>query len=170
MLCPNCHFDNIPGVDLCENCGSDLAGLDIPEAAAGLSGRLLSDRVGELPLAPAISVKPAASVADAVQLMRRERQGFVLVVDNESLVGIFTERDVLGRVLRAGLAPADTSVQQVMTPGPTTLQPDDPPAFAVHRMVSQKFRHVPIADGDRVQGLLSIRGVLQYLQEDLLGG
>ncbi len=169
MRCPNCEFDNIPGVDLCEECGSDLAGLDLPEASRGISGRLLSDRIGGLPLAPTVAVGPQATAAEAIQRMREERQGYALVLDDERrLEGIFTEYDVLRRVLGRNLDPRNTVVSEVMTPAPVTLEPDDPPAYAIHRMVAEGFRHLPIADGGSLVGLLSIRGVLRYMQDDVL--
>ena len=170
MLCPSCAHDNIPGVDVCEHCGSALAGLDLPEASGGVGGRLLTDSVGDLPLAPRVTAAPEESVETGIQRMRDERQGYAMVLDGKKLVGIFTERDVLERIVGAGVEPSSTAVADVMTARPTTLRPHDPPAWAIHRMVSQDFRHLPIADGGEVVGLLSIRGVLGYLSEDVLGG
>ena len=170
MLCPSCEFDNIPGADVCENCGTALAGLDLPEAQGGVAGRLLTDRVGDLPLAPRVTAAPDETVEVVIRRMRAERQGYAMVLDGDRLAGIFTERDVLERVLVPGADPAATPVRDVMTGRPTTLRPEDPPAWAMHRMVSQSFRHLPITDGDELVGLLSIRGVLRYLYEDVLGG
>ena len=171
MLCPYCEFDNIPGVDLCEECGSDLAGLDLPEASVGFSGRLLSDRIGALPLSPTVTVSPTTTVAETISLMRTEKQGYALVLGASGrLRGIFTEFDVLRRVVRRSVDPKSTAVSEVMTPAPVTLSPDDPPAYAIHRMVAEGFRHLPIAEGNSLVGLLSIRGVLSYVQNDVLGG
>ena len=170
MLCPSCAHDNIPGVDACEHCGSDLAGLDLPEALGGVGGRLLSDSVGDLPLAPLVTAAPDETVETVIGRMRQQRQGYAMVLEDDRLIGIFTERDVLERIVGRSADPATTAVRDVMTPRPTTLRPHDPPAWAVHRMVSQEFRHLPIADGSEVVGLLSIRGVLRYLYDDVLGG
>ena len=120
MLCPNCGHDNIAGVDLCENCGSDLAGLDLPAAQPGVAGRLLSDRVGDLPLAPRVTATPDQTVAAAVETMRQASQGYVMVVEDDRLVGILTERDVISRVVDAGVAASDTNVGAVMTRSPAT--------------------------------------------------
>lgn len=170
MLCPSCGHDNIPGVDLCDECGSDLAGLDLPEAGSGVGGRLLTDSISDLPLAPWVTAAPDETVAAVVRRMRDERQGYAMVFEEGGLVGIFTERDVLRRILGKGSDPETTPIHEVMTSSPTTLRPQDPPAWAMHRMVSQDFRHLPIASDDDVVGLLSIRGVLRYLFEDVLGG
>ncbi len=170
MLCPNCGLDNIPGIELCESCGTDLAGLDIPEAGGGDAGRLLTDRLRTVPMAPPLWLGPEATVREAVELMREKREGFVLVVKDGSLVGIFTEHDVVSRVLRRDLDPGNTGLSAVMTRRPITLTRDDPPAWAIHRMVSQKLRHIPILDGDEAAGLISIRGILRYLASDLIAG
>ncbi len=169
MRCPFCGNDNIPGVELCESCGSELAGLDIPEADSGFAGRLMSDSLGDLELTPKAEVAPDATAAEAIERMRRERHGCVQVVDDGRLVGIFTERDVLARLVRTGLDPSTTPVSQVMTPGPTTLTSHDPPAFAIHRMVSQGFRHLPIVDGGELRGSISVRNLLRYIHSEILG-
>ena len=56
MRCPYCGTDNIAGVEQCESCGSDLAGLDIPEARGGGVGRLMTDRIDDIELTPPITV------------------------------------------------------------------------------------------------------------------
>ena len=63
MICPNCGRDNIPGIDLCEGCGSDLAGLDLPEAHHGFRGQMMTDRVGDLEMADSLYVSPETTVA-----------------------------------------------------------------------------------------------------------
>ncbi len=168
MICVNCGHDNIPGVDLCESCGSDLAGLDLPEASAGFRGKLLSDRIGDLPMAPALVVSAEARVTEAVERMREARQGCVLVEREGRLAGIFTERDVLVRIVRKGLDPAAVALGSVMTPDPVTLAPSDPPAYAIHRMVSQRFRHLPVVEGDKLIGFVSSRSILRYIHEDVI--
>jgi CBS domain-containing protein len=170
VRCPFCGESNIPGVDLCEGCGADLAGLDLPEEARGFAGRLMTDRIGRIHLIPPLVVARESSVSEAVELMRRERHGCVLVEDGPKLVGIFTERDVLARVVRRGADPKTTPVGEAMTPDPRTLTPEDPPAFAIHRMVVGGLRHLPIVDGNRVAGFISVRNVLRYIASDVLAG
>lgn len=169
MRCPGCGHDNIAGVDLCEACGLDLAGLDLPEARSGFRGRLLNSKVSRLSLAPPLTVAPEDTVRHAIELMREARHGCVLVAEAGRLVGIFTERDVLTRVVRPGLDPATLSVAEVMTEGPMVLEPGDPPAFAVHRMVAQSCRHIPVVDGERLAGFVSARSLLRYLEAKTLG-
>lgn len=167
MRCPFCAHDNLQGSELCEHCGADLAGLDLPEAGRGLGGRLLTDRLGDLPLSPVLELPPTATVAEAVALMRRERHGCVLVRRDGHLAGIFTEWDLLTRVLDAGLDPRSTVLAEVMTADPVRLEASDPPAFAVHLMVARELRHVPVVDGERLLGFVSVRNLLRYVRDQV---
>ncbi len=169
MLCPNCGERNIPGVDICEGCGTDLAGLDLPEAESGFQGKLLNDRIGELELSEAVAVQAESSVADAVRAMREAGRGCTLVFRDGRLAGIFNERDVVARVLSSGLDAEATPVTEVMTPDPVTLSPTDPPAYAVHCMVSHSLRHLPVVENDRVLGYISVRNILRYIHRDVIG-
>jgi CBS domain-containing protein len=170
MRCPFCGSRNIPGDDICESCGSELAGLDLPEASRGFSGRLLSDRVGDLALQDPVTVAPDDSVATAVERMRRHRAGCVLVVRDGELVGLFNERHLLTGVVRPGHNPRSVLVADVMTTDLVKLDPEDPPAHAVHCMVSRGFRHLPVVEGGRLIGFLSVRTILGYLHRDVIAG
>ncbi|MGH9465694.1 MAG: CBS domain-containing protein [Thermoanaerobaculia bacterium] len=167
MRCPFCAHQNLQGSELCEQCGADLAGLDLPEAGRGVGGRLLTDRLGDLPLAPVLELAPEATVAEAVALMRRERHGCVLVRYHGELVGIFTEWDLLTRVLLPGLEPGATALGEVMTADPVRLEASDPPAFAVHLMVARELRHVPVVDGGQLLGFVSVRNLLRYIRHQV---
>ena len=170
MRCHNCGHDNIPGVDLCESCGSDLAGVDLPEAQAGFRGRMMTGQIGDLPLISPLSVTLETSAADAIGLMRKARHGCVLVQKDSTLVGIFTERDVLTRVVRPGIDPASLAMSEIMTSPPITLAPSDPPAFAVHLSAARGLRHLPVVDNAEVLGFISVRHLLRHIHEDVLGG
>jgi CBS domain-containing protein len=76
-----------------------------------------------------------------------------------------TEHDVTVRVAAPGRDPTRTRLEQVMTPNPVTLQTDDPLAWALHRMGVDGYRHLPVLDGQRLVGFLSVRTVLRVLQE-----
>ncbi len=169
MLCPYCAAENTPGDYACASCGADLAGLDLPEAQSGFSGRLLSDRVGDLELSAPIALAPEATVREAVERMRRERRGCVFVEREGEVVGTFNERHLLTRVLRAGRDPEATALSAVMAPVPVRLDPEDPPAFAVHCMVSRRLRHLPVVSDGALVGYLSVRNVLAYLNDELIG-
>ena len=169
MRCPNCDHDNIPGDEQCAHCGSDLAGLDIPEADSGFAGRLMTAKIGDLPLSPAITAAPETRVADGIARLGEERHGCLLVMADGRLIGIFTERDVLARVVCAGVDPETATLAAVMTPDPVVLDRIDPPAFAVHLMVSRGFRHLPVVDVDEVLGFVSVRNLLRFVHHDVIG-
>ena len=170
MRCPFCDTENIQGVDACSDCGAELAGLDLPEAQRGFSGRLLGDRIGDLKLSDPIALAPESSVREAVERMRRQRRGCVFVLEQGEVVGVFNERHLLTRVLRADRDPETTALSEVMGPVPVQLHPEDPPAFAVHCMVSRRLRHLPVVSEGALVGYLSVRNILAYLNDELLGG
>ena len=169
MRCPNCGYDNIPGIDLCEVCGSDLAGLDLPESHLGFRGRLLTGRIGDLPLAPPDTVSADTNLDDAIRAMRDHKHGSLMVEDNGKLTGIFTERDVLTRMVRPGKTASSLKVSDVMTSRPVTLDVNDPPAFAIHLSVARGLRHLPVLEDDQLKGLVSVRDLLRHIHEDVLG-
>jgi CBS domain-containing protein len=163
MRCPGCGRDNIEGIDACENCGMDLAGLDLPAAGSGFRGHMLGDRLGDLALPRAVEIDVTATVAEAIAAMRRQGCGCVLVLRDGKLAGIFNERHVLTRILRPGLDPAKTSMAEVMSPDPVRLSPLDPPAHAVHCMVAHGYRHLAVVEDERILGYVSVREILGYI-------
>jgi len=100
------------------------------------------------------------TVADAARLMKQRNVGAMMVVDDGRLVGVFTERDGLFRVLAAGLDGATTPLSAVMTTNPQTISPDRSFAHALGFMHQGRFRHLPVVDGDRPIGMISVRDAL----------
>ena len=103
-----------------------------------------------------VSVVPAATVAEAAQVMSIHHVGAALVVEDTALLGIFTERDIM-RALAAEHDAATHQVQMWMTRDPITLQPASPAREALELMRDHGFRHVPIVDAGRLVGIVSIR-------------
>jgi CBS domain-containing protein len=103
---------------------------------------------------------PKTSIREAARLMKQTRVGALLVVENGHLVGIFTERDALVRVLAAGLDPETTPLAAVMTLDPVTVHPDQPFVHALHLMYENGFRHVPVVENGRPLGMVSARDAL----------
>jgi CBS domain-containing protein len=103
---------------------------------------------------------PQASVADAATLMKQEKVGAVLVVENERLVGIFTERDAVYRVMAEARDPSRTLLREVMTPDPKTVDPDDSFGYALLLMHENGFRHAPVIENGRPVGVISARHAL----------
>ena len=105
----------------------------------------------------AVSLPPGATVAEACRMMRDHRIGAVLVMDQDDLQGIFTERDAVYRVLAEGLAPDQTRLDQVMTSELVTLEPETAAVDALRLMSQIGFRHLPIVEAGQVHGVISLR-------------
>jgi CBS domain-containing protein len=102
---------------------------------------------------------PEDTVGAAAARMAEHYCGSILVCAGAELRGIFTERDVLARVVAAGRDPARTRLEEVMTPDPKTIEGSAPVAEAVRRMDEGCCRHLPVLEGDRVLGVISWRDV-----------
>jgi CBS domain-containing protein len=108
-------------------------------------------------------VKETASIKQAIQVMLDRNVGAVLVEREGKPVGIFTERDVLRRVIRTGID-QERPVEEVMTPDPETLSLDDGIAFALNRMAVGGYRNIPIVDeAGKPLSVLSQREVVGYI-------
>lgn len=114
------------------------------------------------------SVTRDMTVISAVDLMNHSHVGSVLVLDQGELAGIFTERDVLVRIVAAGRDPNETRVGEVMTPHVNTLTPDATIADAMKIMTEKRCRHLPVIDaGGKLLGLVSIGDMTKALTRSL---
>ncbi|MCH8927430.1 MAG: CBS domain-containing protein [Candidatus Marinimicrobia bacterium] len=167
MRCPQCDSDNFPGEDYCENCGTDLRESDLftPE---GLGAKVLSDTITNLDPPEPLVVNSDATVKDAVELMKTRGHGSVIIVDEGKFNGIFTERDLLKRVVSKGLEADSVIISKVMTKKVQTLKETDSIAFALNRMSIHSIRHIPIMRKNKPVGIISVRGMLKYLAEHTL--
>ncbi len=104
---------------------------------------------------------PDQSASEAAATMADARVGALCIVDGDRLVGIFSERDLMTRVVVPGRDPRRTSVADVMTRDVVTGELDDTRAQCLERMQEERFRHLPIRDGDRVVGMISMRDLLR---------
>jgi CBS domain-containing protein len=122
-----------------------------------MSDRLIRDVITARPAHVAPS---SATVTQAARIMRKHQIGALMVVDHGLLVGIFTERDALFRVVAEEKDPATTKVATAMTRNPRTLSPDRPLGHALHLMYEGGFRHVPVVENGRPVGMVSARDAL----------
>jgi signal-transduction protein with cAMP-binding, CBS, and nucleotidyltransferase domain len=134
--------------------------------------KILDERVFKEPIkildlrAGHVAIPPTASIGEAARVMKENRIGCVLVEEQGKLVGIFTERDILIKLVGTGYDPAKVLVEGVMTRNPETLTPEDPIAFAMQLMSVGGFRHVPLVDADRRPvGILSVKDIVDYIVE-----
>jgi CBS domain-containing protein len=134
-----------------------------------LTRNLRVDSVSRLQPAPPLSIADNEPVAAAIEAMRKERMGCLLVTRNGRLVGIFTERDLLTRVLAADL-PLHVPMAECLTPSPAKVGPKDSIQTAVERMQQGGYRHLPVVDEmNRPIGILSAQRVMHYLAEHFPG-
>ena len=117
------------------------------------------------PRAP-VAVALQSTVAEAAVLMKGHRVGAVLVVDEGRLVGIFTERDAVYRVMAAGRDPFATPLGEVMTRYPKTVEPAETFGYALLVMHENGFRHLPVVDQGKPIGVLSARRALDPALEE----
>ena len=165
MICPSCGFDNLIGNEVCDNCGADLGGHDVPQPAINFQGRLLGEHLHDLEAVEPIIVGPEASLDAVVESMHRREADCVLIVSGGRLVGIFTDRDA---VLKAAGSDLTTlRVGDLMTPDPVVLRHDDPIAVAIHKMAVGGFRHIPIVEDGQPTGVVSARDVFAHLARTL---
>ena len=117
---------------------------------------------------PAVSVPHDASVEQAVKVMSRNRIGAVIVLEGAELAGIFSERDILDKIILARRNPATTLVSEVMTSPVVTVPGSAEDAEAAGTMTEHHIRHLPILDEKRkVVGMVSLRGVMEERIADL---
>ena len=109
------------------------------------------------------------SVIAAARLMKENHVGAVIVVEEDgTLAGVFTERDALFRVIAEGRDVQATLLTEVMTRSPQTIHPDKPFADALHVMYEGGFRHVPVVENGRPVGMISARDALGPELEDFI--
>jgi CBS domain-containing protein len=163
MECPVCGHVNLTGADVCDNCGADLAAGDVPQATTSFHGRLLGEHLDDLGAPAPITVKPDTPVATVIEAMHAAEVDCVLVMADDHLVGIFTDRDAV--VKAAGTKLERFTVADFMTPDPVVLRHDDPIAIAIHKMAVGGFRHIPIVENGRPTGVVTARDVFHHLAE-----
>ena len=128
-----------------------------------LGAAILEATIRELKPKPAATLQEKGTIREALQLMLDEKLNAILVESEGKPVGIFTERDLMQRVVAAGID-LDRAIEEVMTPDPETLGLDDGIAFALNRMVVGGYRNVPVVDETgALVGVLSQREVVHYI-------
>jgi CBS domain-containing protein len=102
----------------------------------------------------------ATTIAEAASLMAQRRVGSALVVDGQRLLGIFTERDIV-KALSQDASATHQAIGHWMTRNPQTISSDATIEEALERMLDGGFRHLPVMDGERMVGMISMRDLLR---------
>jgi CBS domain-containing protein len=113
-------------------------------------------KVSDLMTSAPVSLRPAQPLTEAARAMREQGIGSVLVVDGGRLKGLVTDRDIVVRAVADGRDPGRTTLADVCSPDLVTAAPDDDADTAVQRMREHGVRRIPVVDGDRPVGVLSI--------------
>ena len=164
MICPNCGHDNLPGSEECSSCLQDLTQLDRPTAQNRVERSLMEDPVSILNPHTPITIRPTATIREALRIMTERDIGAILVVDaNGKLEGIFSERDLLTKVAGIHESYADLPVLQFMTPNPETVTAKDSLAFALHKMDGGGYRHMPVLSDGLPAGVISVRDMVRHI-------
>ena len=112
------------------------------------------------------SLSPTATVRDALQLMADRNIGSVLIMQGEALLGIFTERDYARKVVLQGRSSSNTPVRDIMTAKVVTVRPDDNVDHCMQVVTEHRIRHLPVAEGDAIVGVISIGDLVKAVIED----
>jgi len=109
-----------------------------------------------------VSIEPDTTLSDAIRVLADRRIGAVLVVKDQRIEGILSERDVVRVLAARGAAVLDVPVREVMTSKVVGCRDKDTVAEIMERMTAGKFRHLPVLEGERIVGLISIGDVVKW--------
>jgi CBS domain-containing protein len=146
-----------------------LRDLDVPrgDATRGLARSVMEDTLGQLEMEAPLVARPDETALEVARRMKTAQTACTLVMDDDKLVGIFTEHDVLCKLTGAKASAAERPVSQVMSSNPESLRETDSVASALNKMAMGRYRHLPIAKQDGGYSVTSIKHVLKYIaQED----
>ncbi|MBA2339082.1 MAG: CBS domain-containing protein [Pyrinomonadaceae bacterium] len=166
MLCPSCGYDNIEGVDSCENCMEPLRDLDVPraDATSGLVRSVMEDELGSLERKEFVAARVDENVGDVLRRMKESNVSCALVLEGEEeLAGIFTLQDALRKVGVDSSRAETLPVREVMTPKPEALRETDSVAAAFNKIAVGGFRHVPLITETGGYRILSVEHLLDYI-------
>ncbi len=113
-----------------------------------------------------ISVGPEATVLDALKLMAEKNVGGLLIIENEKVLGIFTERDYARKIILKGKTSSESHVTDVMVKELITVTPDNDTKDCMQLMSNKAIRHLPVMDSGKLAGLISIGDVVKSMLEE----
>ena len=143
-----------------------LSDFEPVEYASELERAFAEDCVEAIEANPFLQIKPSTPVHEAVEMLNDSGVSSLLVVENERLVGIFTERDVLEKIAEQYPRLFEEPVETFMTADPTIIYQTDPAASAAAAIAVAGHRHVPVLDlNEKVKGVVSPRRVFDFIEK-----
>src|SRR5213075_2003821 len=109
------------------------------------------------------SISPDAMVFEAIEMMDKKNVGALLVMEQERLVGVISERDYTRKVFLHGKHSRETKVAEIMSTNLTVTHPREPVEKCLHLMTDKRIRHLPVLDGDKVVGIISIGDLVKWV-------
>lgn len=116
--------------------------------------------------AEVFSVEPGVTVFKAIQIMCEKNIGGLLITDNGKLAGIFTERDYARKLILKGKSSKDTLIKELMTENPIYVSPESSIDECMQIMSDKRIRHLPVVDGEKLTGMISIGDVVRFIMEE----
>lgn len=164
MICPSCCNKNLPGDDVCRRCKQPLTLFDLPQPENPVERSVMCDQVSTLKQTPPVTIHQSATVGDVVAKMLATNIGALLIVDDKgTLVGIFSERDLLKRVVGIVTDFDRLPITELMTPRPESVSQTDTLNFVLQKMDAGGYRHVPVVQDGKPVGIISARDMLKFL-------
>jgi CBS domain-containing protein len=125
---------------------------------SGNIGAILTQKSGEI-----FSISPEATVFEAIKIMDEKNVGALPVMDGERLVGMFSERDYTRKVVLRGKRSREVKVSEIMSSNLTVTHPRDGVEKCLHLMTDKRIRHLPVLDGEKVVGIISIGDLVKWV-------
>jgi len=123
--------------------------------------QLLDEKSNQL-----LTIAPTASVLDALKIMAEKDVGALIVLEEDKLVGIFSERDYARKIILFGKSSHDTAVGEIMTPRVVCVRPSQSADECMSLMTGRRVRHLPVLSEDKVVGVISIGDVVKEMIAD----
>ena len=166
MLCPACGYENLPGVDFCQECLSSLSHLDISQSAkteSRIEKAILKERVYQILSPPSKIVKSTTSLSEVIKLMTDQNLYSVIIVNEGKVEGIFTERSFVRRAASGFPQNKDQPIAKYMAKDPVLLKSTDKTVNALHLMFVAGYSYAIIDENP--PRVISIKDILQYVIE-----
>jgi len=165
IKCPSCKHDNMQGVDRCEYCFYTLMQRDLPRPKKDdqyqnvMMTAPIADLITGVDLLVADTLDPLDKI---LKILQEQKKSCILIYHDKKLVGIISKRDFLKKAVGKNIS--SLTAEDIMTRNPEFVRLDAPIAYAVNKMATGSFRHVPvIADDGTPISIVSIKDVLGYL-------